>query len=89
MTVALAIPAYLFLIAPAIGLAVIDKMLEQSRLRLFAVCILATVAVPLIFAHGSDGTPQKVLAFGLAGLVPTLICSLLANWKVQKAAPTA
>jgi hypothetical protein len=79
MTFALLPLVYLYLIVPAIALAFVDMLLADYPVRLPVVCVVGFFGIAMLFATGSDS--NKFLYFGIAGLVPTAICSLLANLK--------
>ena len=71
--------AYVVLIVPALALAFVDMLLAEYPVRFPVVCVVGFFATAMVFATGSDS--NKFLYFGIAGLVPTAICSLLANRK--------
>jgi hypothetical protein len=71
--------AYVVLIVPALALAFVDMLLAEYPVRFPVVCVVGFFATAMVFATGSDS--NKFLYFGIAGLAPTAICSLLANRK--------
>jgi hypothetical protein len=83
MTFFLAPVVYLILIGPALALAFVDRVLVDLPVwvRLAVVCVVGFFGPAMFLATGSDAS--KFLQFGTAGLVATVICSLLANvtWK--------
>ena len=78
---------YLFGILPALAFAAIDDILYHIRkisptLRLPIVGAVAFAAAELTYGgRGSEGSALQFILYGLVGLVPTMLCSWLAQDK--------
>jgi hypothetical protein len=78
---------YLFGILPALAFAAIDDILCHVRkisptLRMLIVGAIAFAAAELTYGgRGSEGGALQFILYGLVGLVPTMLCSWLAQDK--------
>src|SRR4051794_29936293 len=83
---------YLFGILPALAFAAIDDIICHIRkinptLRMLIVGVLAFSAAELVYGgRGSEGGPLQFVLYGLVGLVPTMLCSWLAQENTAAAA---
>jgi hypothetical protein len=78
---------YLFGILPALAFAAIDDILYHVRkinptVRMLIVGAIAFTAAELMYGgRGSDRGALQFILYGLVGLVPTMLCSWLAQDK--------
>src|SRR4051794_3238655 len=84
---------YLFGVLPALAFAAIDDIICHIRkinptLRMLIVGVLAFAAAELVYGgRGSERGALQFVLYGLVGLVPTMLCSWLAQENTTAAKP--